>query len=237
MNLSLISVRSISILISIFMCSTISPVQAQEKLLRTLTVTGEGVENIATSLAEVSLGVEVNGRSANEVQKEVANQTAAVVNLLRSRQVQKLQTTGVQLQPNYDYTNNQRRLTGYIASNTVSFRFSTEKVGELIDEAVKIGITRINGVSFLASDQAIAEAQKQALKKATIEAQVQAESVLQSLNLTSKDIVSIQINGANPPIMPKMQADFAMRASAAPSTPVIGGEQSVRASVTLQITY
>lgn len=237
MNLSLISVRSISILISIFMSSTIFPVQAQEKLLRTLTVTGEGVENIATSLAEVSLGVEVSGRSANEVQKEVANQTAAVVDLLRSRQVQKLQTTGIQLQPNYDYTNNQRRLKGYIASNTVSFRFSTEKIGELIDEAVRIGVTRINGVSFLASDQAIAEARKQALKKATVEAQVQAESVLQSLNLTSKDIVSIQINGANPPIMPKMQADFAMRASAAPSTPVIGGEQSVRASVTLQITY
>jgi uncharacterized protein YggE len=172
-----------------------------------------------------------------QVQKEAAKQTAAVVDLLRSRQVEKLQTTGIQLQPNYDYSDNQRRLKGYIASNTVSFRFDTEKVGELLDEAVKSGATRINGVSFLATDQAIAQAQKEALKKATTEAQAQATSVLQALNFTPKDIVSIQINGANPPIMPKMQADYAIRASAAPPTTVIGGEQAVRASVTLQISY
>ena len=237
MNLSFVTVRSITTIIGIFMLATSSPVQAQEKLLRTLTVTGEGIENIATSLAEVSLGIEINGRSANEVQKEAAKQTAAVVDLLRSRQVEKLQTTGIQLQPNYDYSDNQRRLKGYIASNTVSFRFDTEKVGELLDEAVKSGATRINGVSFLATDQAIAQAQKEALKKATIEAQAQATSVLQALNFTPKDIVSIQINGATPPIMPKMQADYAIRASAAPPTTVIGGEQAVRASVTLQISY
>ena len=62
MNLSFVTARSITTIISIFMLATSSPTQAQEKLLRTLTVTGEGVENIATSLAEVSLGIEINGR-------------------------------------------------------------------------------------------------------------------------------------------------------------------------------
>ena len=54
MNLSFVTARSITTIIGIFMLATSSPVEAQEKLLRTLTVTGEGVENIATSLAEVS---------------------------------------------------------------------------------------------------------------------------------------------------------------------------------------
>lgn len=237
MNFKQTSSRLILIL-GIFMLGAISPVDAEEKLLRTLTVTGEGVENVATTLAEGNLGIEVNGRSANDVQKEVAKQTTVLVDFLRSRKVQKLQTTGIQLQPFYDYSNNnQRHLRGYVATNSVSFRYKTEAIGEILDESVKSGVTRINGVSFLASDEAIAEAQKEALKKATIEAQSQAASVLQALNLTAKEIVSIQVNGANPPIMPKIQADYAVRASAAPPTPVIGGEQAVRASVTLQIAY
>jgi len=225
------------LILGIFMLGVISPAEAQEKLLRTLTVTGEGVENIATSLAEGSLGIEISGRSANDVQKEIAKQTTALIQLLQSRKVQKLQTTGIQLQPNYDYINNQRNFRGYTGTNSISFRFSTEGIGELLDEAVKSGVTRINGVSFLATDQAIAEAQAKALKKATIEAQSQAQSGLQALNLTARDIVSIQVNGATPPVMPKMQADFAIRAAAAPPTPVIGGERAVRASVTLQISY
>ncbi|MEB3311449.1 MAG: SIMPL domain-containing protein [Snowella sp.] len=221
------------------MLSTIAPVhaQTQEKVLRTLTVTGEGVENIATSLTEVQLGVEVSARSADAAQNTAAKQTAAVVDFLRSRQVERLQTVGIQLQPNYDYSNNQRKLLGYIATNTVSFRATTEKVGLLLDEAVKAGATRINGISFLASDQAIEIAQKAALKKATLEAQSQAEAVFQALNVQAKEIVSVRVNGATPPIVPKIQADYAMRAAAAPPTPVIGGEQTVRASVTLQIAY
>jgi hypothetical protein len=59
------------LILGIFMLGVISPAEAQEKLLRTLTVTGEGVENIATSLAEGSLGIEISGRSASEVQKEI----------------------------------------------------------------------------------------------------------------------------------------------------------------------
>lgn len=240
MSMKLVSRRrSVFFTLSIAMLSSLSPidVHAQEKMLRTLTVTGEGVENIATSLTEVQLGIEVNARSADTVQREAAKQTAAVIDFLRSRQVEKLQTVGIQLQPNYDYSNNQRRLLGYTATNTIGFRVTTEQVGTLLDEAVRVGATRINGISFLASDAAIEAAKKEALKKATIEAQSQANAVFQALNIQSKEIVSVQVNGATPPIMPKIQADYMMRAASAPPTPVIGGEQTVRASVTLQIAY
>lgn len=240
MQLSSLPSHSLLPTIGLIMLSTIAPVnaQVQEKMLRTLTVTGEGVETVATSLTEVQLGIEVNARSADIVQREAAQQTAAVVDFLRSRQVEKLQTVGIQLQPSYDYSNNQRKLLGYIATNTISFRTKTEQVGSLLDEAVKAGATRINGISFLASDQSIEAAQKQALKKATIEAQLQADAVFQALNIQAKEIVSVQVNGATPPVVPKIQADYMMRAAnAAPPTPVIGGEQTVRASVTLQIAY
>ncbi|WP_206815776.1 SIMPL domain-containing protein [Chroococcus sp. FPU101] len=213
-----------------------NPVLAQEKVLQTLTVTGQGVERIPTSLTQVQLGVEVQGKTATEVQQQVAKQTSAVVDFLRSRNVERLQTTGIGLQPNYDFSNNQRRLIGYIGTNTVSFRLKTEQIGTLLDEAVQKGATRIDGVSFTATDDAIAVAQKEALKRATQDAQQQSDAVLRALNLTAKDVVSIQINGANPP-QPKFYSEQLSRASADVSTPVVGGEQTVQASVTLQISY
>jgi hypothetical protein len=210
---------------------------AQEKLLRTLTVTGRGVERIPTTATQVQLGVEIQGQSAAGVQQEVAKRSSAVVELLRSRKVEKLQTTGIRLNPIYSYENNVQRLTAYSATNTVSFRTSTEQAGKLLDDAVKAGATRIEGVSFTASDSAIATAQKQALRQATQDAQQQADAVLSALNLTRKDIVNIQINGATPPPpMPLLErtSDFSQKAA---DTPIISGEQEVQASVTLQISY
>ena len=211
---------------------------AQEKVLRTVTVTGEGVERIPTTLTQVQLGVEIQGKTATEVQEQVAKRTTAVVEFLRSRRVEKLQTTGISLQQNYQFTNNERRLVGYIGTNTVNFRLKTEEVGSLLDEAVKAGATRIDGVSFAATEEAIASAQKQALRRATEDAQQQGNAVLDALNFTPKEVVSIAINGANVPQPRMLQADGVSRAAAAPfASPVIGGEQTVQSSVTLQISY
>ena len=215
----------------------INPVMTQEPVLRTLTVTGQGIERIPTTLTQVRLGVEIQGKTATEVQQEVAKRTSAVVDFLGDRQVERLQTTGIRLQPNYQFNNNERRLVGYIGTNTVSFRLQTEQVGELLDQAVKAGATRIDGVSFTATEEAISTAQKDALRQATIDARQQGDAVLGALNFKAKEIVSIQVNGANAPQPRMIQAEGRLRSAATESTPVIGGEQTVRASVTLQISY
>ena len=210
---------------------------AQERLLRTLTVTGSGVERIATTMSQVQLGVEIQGKTALEVQEEVARRSSAVVQLLRSRNVEKLQTTGIQLNPVYSYENNVQSLQGYSGTNTVSFRVANERAGAILDDAVKAGATRIDGVSFTAADSAISEAQKKALREATQEAQQQADAVFSVLNLSRKDIVNIQINGATPPPPMLVQFEKNIAAGDVAQTPVIGGEQEVHASVTLQISY
>ena len=232
-------VKLLPIALGLMSLSLASPALAQEKVLRTLTVTGRGVEEIATTITQVRLGVEAQGKTANEVQGEVARRSNAVVTLLKSRSVEKLETTGINLNPVYSYNNNRQKLEGYGSSNTVSFRVPTEKAGTLLDDAVKAGASRIDGVSFVASDEAIAAAQKVALREATQDAQSQADAVFSALNLTRKEVVSIQVNGASAPI-PIMMADverFSKVAAAQAPSPVIGGEQRVEGSVTLQISY
>ncbi|TRU59870.1 MAG: DUF541 domain-containing protein [Microcystis aeruginosa Ma_QC_Ch_20071001_M135] len=212
----------LAFLLSLILINTglVMPSYANERELRTITVTGEGIENIATSQAIVRLGVEVQGKEAGKVQREVASRSDAVVKFLRSRQVEKLETTGISLQPNYDFSNNQRRLIGYIGANLISFQIDIAEAGSLIDEAVKVGATRIDGVSFTAGESAIAAAQRTALIKATEQAREQATIVLQALN----------------PV-PIARSEAVFRSADAASSPVIGGEQTLRAAVTLEISY
>ncbi|BAU11137.1 hypothetical protein LEP3755_16300 [Leptolyngbya sp. NIES-3755] len=230
---------AVPIALGIVGCSMISPVYAQEKLVRTLTVTGRGFEDIQTTIAQVRLGVEVEGKTANDVQREVARRSNSVVNFLRSRQVDKLETTGINLNPRYDYSNNRQTLVGYVGSNNVSFRVPTERAGEIIDEAVKSGASRIDSVSFVATDEATAAAQKRALQKATQEANAQADAVFSALNLTRREIVNVQVNGASapPPIFQDVAPRARMQAAQTAPSPVVGGEQRVEGSVTLQISY
>lgn len=215
------------------------PQPTSERMLRTLTVTGQCTEKIPSTLAQVQLGVEAQGKTAQQVQQEVARRSSAVVALLKSRSVEKLQTTGINLSPQYSYDNGKQTLTGYQASNTVSFRVPTGQAGVIMDDAVKAGASKIDSVSFAATDQAIADAQKVALRKATQDAQEQAKAVLSALGFTPKDVVGIQINGAETPA-PRpylMLQGRAKSADSASSTPVEAGEQPVQASVTLQISY
>lgn len=216
---------------------TIAQPQPTSTSIRTLTVTGKGEESIPTTISKINLGVEVQGKASQTVQQELARRSAAVVQLLRTRNVEKLETTSIQLNPVYSYENNRQRLTGYIGTNTVSFRVATPRAGEIIDAAVTAGATRVDNISFIATDEAIATAQQQALREATQDAQQQANTVLNALNLYRTGIVSIQINGAaTPPPTPVPIAELRV-AKADASTPVIGAEQQVEASVTLQISY
>lgn len=212
-------------------------VTAQEQRSQTLTVTGSGQISIPATIAQVSLGVEVQADTAEAAQQQVAQQSSAVVEYLRSRNVDKLQTTGIRLNPVYNTRNNETTITAYSASNIVSFRIDTEAAGEVLDTAVSRGATRINGISFVASDDAIAEARDRALTEATQDAQAQADVVLAALNLSRRSIVNITVNGSNANPAPIPYARFEAMSPAAASTPIEGGEQQINASVTLQIGY
>jgi uncharacterized protein len=215
----------------------IHPAMAEEKLLRTLTVTGLGVESIPTTKTQVSLGVEATGKTPGEVQAEVARRSIAVVSLLRSRQVEDLKTTGISLSPIYRYSDGQQTLTGYKAANIVSFRILTQQSGDLLDEAVNAGASRIDELSFISSAATVAAAQKTALQKAALDAQSQADAVLSSLGLTRREVITIQVNGSAQVQPQPLSNAFTTRGASATPSPVIGGEQRVEASVTLQIRY
>ena len=98
-----------------------------------------------------------------------ARRSARVVAYLKTQQVDKLQTTGINLNPNYIYTNGSNpKISGYTATNSISFQVPTERAGTILDAAVKNGATRIDGVNFVAGDRAIAAIENQDCRFALI---------------------------------------------------------------------
>ncbi len=211
--------------------------QGKPKDPRTITVIGRGMELIATSYSQVNVGVEIQGKTAGDAQEKAAVRSSAVVKYLKNSNVEKLQTTGINLSPVYKYINNTQQITGYKATNRVSFRVDTDKMGNILDGVVKAGATQINSINFIAKDEAIANARKKALQAATKDAQTQAQTVLTSLQLTGKEVVNITINSGSTSPPPIFRTNVAARSVTEASTPVIGGEQQVEASVTLTIRY
>jgi uncharacterized protein YggE len=230
-------------LISLTSCQSL-PTNAETRnvvsLARTLTVAGKGEINIPTSMAQVRLGVEIQGKTAQAVQQQVAKRSQAVVELLKTRKVEKLETTGIRLNPNYSNKDGKQTITGYSATNMVSFQINTDKSGTLLDDAIQAGATRIEGIQFVAADEAIAQAQQQAIQKASEDAKKQADAALSALNLSQREVMSIQINGAYPPQPVIYNSPAVARENTSQKTadtPIIPGEQKVQQTVTLQIRY
>ncbi len=209
---------------------------------RTLSVTGQGIQMIPTTLTQVTLGISVQAQTADAAQEQAAQKSDAVVTWLKSQQsVEKLETAGISLSPRYDYSNDRQTVIGYESSNTISFRVPTENAGAVMDEAVRVGASRIDGVSFVATDDAIAAARQRALESAVADGNEQADTVLAALGLSRKEVINISIGSVSAPPPSPVQASASqssakLRGELA-DTPVIGQEQTIDAQVTLSIRY
>ncbi|GAB4214316.1 MAG: SIMPL domain-containing protein [Synechococcales cyanobacterium] len=207
--------------------------------LRLLTVTGQGSVAVETSVAVVRLGVVIEGQSAQETHQQVAQRSNQLVQKLKALQVENLQTTGISLNPRYDYRDGQAKPMGVIGQNSVQCEVPIDQAGQILDQAIAAGATQIESVSFKASDSVMKEGRKLALQAAVQDAQRQATDVLSSLNFSIQSIHSIQVDANDSsPIIMRLEAAKAYNSMMADApTPVEGGEQTVTARVTLQIRY
>ena len=232
---------SIFLTTSLVILAGISPGYTQmQKPARTLTASGRGIVTISTTLSQIRLAIEASGKTPNAAQQEAARRSTQVMNYLKAQQVEKLQTTGINLNPTYTYPSTGKpQIVGYTATNSISFQVITDRAGKILDGAVKSGASRIDGVSFVASERAISVAQIQALKQATQDAQRQADAVLETLSLKRREVIGIQINSNSSPVPIPVTAEMfrSKVADVAATTPVVGGEQIVEAAVTLDIGY
>lgn len=200
-----------------------------------LTVVAEGRVTRAPDVAEVSGGVVTSAPTAAAAMTQNAERMNAVVAAVKKAGIadRDIQTTGLSLQPQYRYVENQPPLlTGYQANNAVALRIRRiEQTGKLLDTLVGVGANQISGPNFRVedSDAALDEARVQAVKTARARAELYAGAA----GMRVRRIVSISESGGfEPGPRPMMSARMDKVAESAP-TPVAPGEVALTVNVTM----
>ena len=199
---------------------------------------GEGVVKRAPDRAWVSIAAESRARTAQEAQRLNTDAMTAVNERIKAAGIpaDAIQTTGYNLQPEFDYVNGKQTLRGYVARNQVQVRVDAlAKTGDVIAAAVATGATNVSGVRFDLKDRDVIE--RDALRVAVQDARQRANAAAAGAGVTIDRVIRVEeqrdtIDGPRP-----MQMNMAMmrQEAAQAAVPIEAGEIEVRARVTLTV--
>lgn len=196
----------------------------------------ENVES-APDMATIGTGVQTRAPTARAAMQQNAQAMERLIAAILKSGVARtdIQTSGINLSPQYDYSNRTDgqgpRFIGYEASNQLTVKLRRiETVGDVIDAMVAAGATNINGPSFGMADDAplLTEAREKAIRTARARAQFYAAQT----GYKGVRLLSISETGQFGPPVPMIRT---MAAEAAASTKVEPGQLST--SVTLSFQY
>lgn len=212
---------------------------------RTLNVSAQSTVEIPTTHARISVMIEAREETPKAAQASIARRSNPVLDYLKSAGVDKLQTSGLSLNPIFERTksssnrSSKTEIVGYSAQWTASFEVPIEEAGEAADQVVKAGADRINGFQLKATDAAVETARTEALRLAAIQARDRGVAVLDALGYELEEVIRIHIQDHGP-VMPMraMRAEaMSMASDAPPPTAIAGGMQTIPGSVQLEIAY
>ena len=201
----------------------------------TISVSGTGRILVKPDVADLSLGVSITRPKAKDSEAAAADAMASVIAALKAAGVkdEDIQTATLSLQPEYDWSTNTQRLTGYRTDNIVMVTLrDLAKVGETLDAAVEAGATNVNGITFRVDDQKPVEAQ--ARDAAMQDAKSKADALAKAAGVNITGVATISEVSAPIP-GPIMYATDSAAGVARSVTPVQPG--NITLEVTVTVTY
>lgn len=194
-------------------------------------------------LALIIFSVTTEAKTTSEALNESREKMNAIIGLIKSHSVQEkdLKTVGFNIYPRYEYYDNNtvspqrtRVLVGYNVSQSLQVKIRNfEKIGEIIDGAIKSGANEVGNLQFIVDNTE--ELEKQAREDAILKAKAKAEELASQLGITLGRIINFSESnqGSMPP-----RYNLAAGGTDAPSrgaTQVEEGENKIEVAVT--ITY
>ncbi len=215
---------------------------ADDKLARTITVSGEGKVKTKPDTASISAGVVTEATTAREALDKNNDQMQKVMAGMREAGIAEddLQTAQFSVSPMYSRPprrpngpSDDPKIVGYRVSNTVTGIIRNLKnVGPILDKVITLGANSVNGPSFFIHNPGpLLDA---ARKKAVADALRKADLLAQAAKLQLGAIQTIREGGGYAPQPRRMNRAMAMDMEAK-SVPIAAGSQEIRANVNMVI--
>ncbi|MGZ4290978.1 MAG: SIMPL domain-containing protein [Gaiellaceae bacterium] len=190
----------------------------------TVTTVGHGVVTLVPDEATVTAGVHTQAVTAADALAQNSKLMNDVIAALKQGGGKDLQTQQVSLYPQSDQDG---KVTGYTADDTVSASSTIADAGALIDAAVAAGANTVSGPTLSISDR---DAQyRNALKKAVEDARAKAQALSEAGGFGVGPVSTVTEQSSAP--QPVFEA--AAAAGKAAATPVEPGTQDITADVTV----
>lgn len=144
-----------------------------------LTVTGSAAVSFAPDMANITIGVGIDGASIAQAGKDTAAAIATLVDLFKSHGIadEDIQTASFYMNPRYSYNGDTQTVIGYRVEHMLNVTVrDLDKVNTILDEAMQSGANQMYGMNFGSSKQSEAadEALQNAIKEGTRKAELMA---------------------------------------------------------------
>lgn len=171
---------------------------------REITVNGVGEVEIKPDVAMLTLSVQTetvpSTEAANAALEERFNAVLAAVREFDIEE-EDIKTTNLSVNPVYNFSDGDRRIQGYEASQSVELKIrDTDTVGEILSAATVEGVTQAGGIRFDVDDSDAAELEAQ--EEAIEDAREKAEELARVLGVRLGDVktFSTSLNNGGIPI-------------------------------------
>jgi len=196
----------------------------------TLSVSASASVTVEPDRARLRFAIETESETAAEASRRNAELTTAAIEAAREFVGAEgdLSTAAFSVQPVYS-RDGARRVVGYRTTNAlVVVLDDLTRVGPTIDATIGAGANRVDGLEFYAADSS--GAYLQALAEAVSRARREAEVMASAAGGALGRIVSLRSTRSGEPVAMMMAESFARA-----DTPIAPGDQTIGASVNLEI--
>lgn len=204
---------------------------------REITVSGRGEVTARPDIATITVGV-TTGRqkTAAAAMDLLAERINAVVASVQKEGIEEkdIKTTDLSVNPLYDFTDGQRRETGFEATESVQVKIrNLDSIGDVVSSATSQGANQTGGISFAIDEPESLQlaAQEKAIENARNNAEQLAKALDVKLGRVKSFSASID-SPEGPPVFARAElGSLALDEVASPE--VLSGSQDVHATVSV----
>lgn len=214
--------------------------QGADPTAHTITVVGTAQQSVTPDIAHVTLGVRSHGTTAEASQKANDKASQALIAAIEAAGVKAddIQTVGYNLQPHYQPggPDTPPKISGFDTTQSLDVTVhDITQVGAIVDAAVAAGANQVENIAYGVANPG--QVEQQSYAAAIKDARARADAIASSLGVSISGVYSADVTGTSgggP--LPFGRLATAVP-SAAPSTPLQPGKQTIDTQVKVVYTF
>ncbi|MEK6918461.1 MAG: SIMPL domain-containing protein [Nanoarchaeota archaeon] len=167
----------------------------------TVTSQGSSVIKVVPDVVTVYFSVQTRDKTADSSQKNNSEIVDKLTNklILAGFSKDDLKTQGFSVYPEYDWSNGDNKIKGYLTSHDLKLEISAENsddIGKAIDAATESGVL-VSSINFELSKELEEKYKTEALQEATANARAKADAIAKGLDKEVARVVSVSTSDFN----------------------------------------